>query len=119
MAQRTKGPARLTSIWGVSRLFPPQYGDHDAIFRYRSKSSGTREIHTMSIATMGDARRLCDAVAVEHTVTTAEAAVLLGVSQQTMRRWSCQGSGPIRPRRVNGRLRWSVAEIRAVVNSPL
>jgi hypothetical protein len=69
----------------------------------------------MSVSTMGDARRLCDAVAVDHTVSTAEASVLLGVAQQTMRRWSCQGSGPVRPRHINGRLRWSVADIRAVL----
>lgn len=62
-----------------------------------------------------DARQLCEAVAVDHTVGTQEAAVLLGVAPQSLRRWSCQGSGPLRPRHVNGRLRWSVADIRAVL----
>lgn len=52
---------------------------------------------------------------VEQTVATAEAAALLGYQQQTLRRWSCQGDGPIRPRRVNGRLRWLVSEIRALL----
>lgn len=66
-------------------------------------------------ATIGDARQLCDAVAVDHTITTAEAAALLGVAPQTLRRWSCQGSGPIRPRHVGGRLRWPVADIRTVL----
>jgi hypothetical protein len=69
----------------------------------------------MSPATIGDARQLCEAVEVDHTVTTAEAAVLLGVAPQTMRRWACQGSGPISPRHVSNRLRWSVADIRAVL----
>lgn len=54
--------------------------------------------------------------AVDETLTTAKAAALLGVAPQTMRRWSCYGNGPIRPRSVNGRLRWAVAEIRAVLN---
>jgi len=52
---------------------------------------------------------------IEETIATAEAAALLGYQQQTLRRWACQGDGPIRPRRVNGRLRWSVAEIRALL----
>ena len=61
-------------------------------------------------------RRLHERTGVDQTVTTAEGAVLLGVEPQTMRRWACHGSGPIRPRKVNGRLRWSVAEIRAVLS---
>lgn len=69
----------------------------------------------MQLATTRDARQLCEAVAVDHTVSTDEAAVLLGVTPQTCRRWACQGSGPIRPRRLNGRLRWSVDDIRAVL----
>lgn len=64
-----------------------------------------------------DARQLCEAVAVDQTVNTADAATLLGREKQTLLRWSCEGSGPkgLRPRRVNNRLRWSVAEIRAVL----
>jgi len=62
-----------------------------------------------------DARELCAAANVDHTVPTNEAAVLLGVTAQTMRRWACQGCGPIQPSHVNGRLRWSVASIRTVL----
>lgn len=61
-------------------------------------------------------RQLHARTEVEETVATAEAAVLLGYQQQTLRRWSCQGDGPIRPRRVNGRLRWSVADIRKLLS---
>jgi hypothetical protein len=61
-------------------------------------------------------RRLFQNTDVEQTVPTDEGAVLLGVEPQTMRRWACEGSGPIRPRKVNGRLRWSVSEIRALLN---
>lgn len=70
-------------------------------------------MHTETI--IGDARQICDAAAVEHTVQTNEAAAMLGLAPQTLRRWSCDGSGPIRPRRLNNRLRWSVAEIRALL----
>jgi hypothetical protein len=56
-------------------------------------------------------------VGVDHTVPTAEAAVLTGHAEQTLRRWACEGSGPLRPRKVNGRLRWSVAEIRKLVGA--
>lgn len=60
-------------------------------------------------------REICDAAAVDHCVTTREAAAMLGLAEQTLRRYSCDGTGPIRPRRLNGRLRWSVAEIRALL----
>jgi hypothetical protein len=69
----------------------------------------------MQPATTRDAQELCAAAKVDHTVPTNEAAVLLGVAPQTLRRWSCEGSGPIRPRHVNGRLRWVVSEIRSVL----
>ncbi len=60
-------------------------------------------------------RHLHERTGVEQTVDTAEAATLLGRKPQTLRRWACDGSGPIRPRKVNGLLRWSVAEIRALL----
>lgn len=52
---------------------------------------------------------------VEPTVTTQQAAAMLGFRPQSLRRWACKGDGPIRPSHVNGRLRWSVAEIKAVL----
>jgi predicted site-specific integrase-resolvase len=61
-------------------------------------------------------RALFERTGVDQYVDTAQAATLLGVAPQTMRRWSCDGSGPIRPRKMNGRLRWSVAEIQAVLS---
>ena len=64
---------------------------------------------------VGELRQLFELTAVDQTVTTEEAAALLGVAPQTMRRWACQGSGPLRPRHVNSRLRWSVADIRGVL----
>jgi len=67
--------------------------------------------------TIRDTRNLCEAAAVDHTVSTAEAAALLGLASQTLRRWACQGSGPIRPSHVNGRLRWSVASIRQLLSA--
>ena len=52
-------------------------------------------------------RQLHDRTAIGQYIHTIEAATLLGVAPQTMRRWACEGSGPIRPRKVAGRLRWS------------
>ena len=52
---------------------------------------------------------------VEHTVDTATAALLTGYAPQTLRRWACEGSGPVQPRRVNGRLKWVVSELRALI----
>jgi hypothetical protein len=61
-----------------------------------------------------DERALRERTGVEQTVDTATAAVLIDYNPQTLRRWACEGSGPIQPRRVNGRLRWVVSELRAL-----
>lgn len=49
------------------------------------------------------------------TVDTAAAAYYLNRKPQTCRAWACMENGPLRPRRIMGRLAWSVAEIRAVL----
>ena len=46
---------------------------------------------------------------------TAEAARHLNRAQQTLRLWAMREEGPIRPRRINGRLAWPVADIRRIV----
>jgi hypothetical protein len=51
---------------------------------------------------------------IEHVVDTRTAAGLLGLAPTTLRNWSSDGDGPIRPRKVNGRLRWSLEDIRAL-----
>lgn len=51
------------------------------------------------------------------TVSTKEAAYYLNRQPQTLHIWACKESGPIRPRRVNGRLAWPVEEIRKLVGS--
>jgi hypothetical protein len=49
------------------------------------------------------------------TLETATAAFYLNRRPQTMRIWACRENGPIRPVRVNGRLAWPVAAIRALL----
>ncbi|BBL57585.1 hypothetical protein [Methylomonas koyamae] len=49
------------------------------------------------------------------TVPTEQAAYYLNRKSQTLRKWACLENGPIRPRRVNGRLGWSVSELKALV----
>lgn len=49
------------------------------------------------------------------TVTTQEAAYYLSRRPQTLRGWACHENGPLSPRRIHGRLAWSVNEIRALV----
>ena len=51
------------------------------------------------------------------TVGTAAAAYYLNRKPQTLRCWSLTGH-PIRPRRVNGRLAWPVAEIKKLLGVP-
>lgn len=43
---------------------------------------------------------------------TSEAAYHLNRAQQTLRLWAMREDGPIRPKRINGRLAWPVAELR-------
>jgi hypothetical protein len=44
-------------------------------------------------------------------IPTSEAAIHLNRAQQTLRVWASTGSGPIRPKKINGRLAWRVDEI--------
>lgn len=48
-------------------------------------------------------------------VTTEQAAHYLNRRPQTLRCWACLENGPLRPKRINGRLAWSVAEIRQLL----
>ena len=49
------------------------------------------------------------------TVDTATAAYHLNRQPQTLRAWACLENGPLRPLRVHGRLAWSVADLRRVL----
>ena len=46
---------------------------------------------------------------------TREAAFHLSRAQQTLRLWAMDGSGPLQCRRINGRLAWPVADLRALL----
>ena len=48
-------------------------------------------------------------------IPTTEAAHHLSRAHQTLWLWACKESGPIRPIRVNGRLLWDVAQIKALL----
>lgn len=48
-------------------------------------------------------------------LTTQEAAHYLNRRPQTLRAWACLENGALRPTRVNGRLAWSVSEIKKVL----
>ena len=48
-------------------------------------------------------------------VDTACAAYHLGRRPQTMRAWASSETGPLSPKRINGRLSWSVADIRQLL----
>jgi hypothetical protein len=46
---------------------------------------------------------------------TNEAAFHLNRAEQTLRLWAMRQDGPLAPRRVNGRLSWSVQDLRRVL----
>lgn len=49
-------------------------------------------------------------------VDTSCAAFHLTRKAQTLRAWACLENGPLRPIRIMGRLAWSVADIRRLLN---
>lgn len=58
--------------------------------------------------------RLHERTKLDPLLPTAEAAALLGLRPQTLRRWAAENSGPIKPRRIGGRLQWLLGDIKAV-----
>lgn len=50
-----------------------------------------------------------------EVVPTDCAAFHLNRQPQTLRVWACLENGPLRPRRINGRLAWYVADLRRVL----
>lgn len=52
---------------------------------------------------------------IERVVTTDEAAAVINRKPQTLRKWACLETGPIRPVRINGRLAWRVSDLRALI----
>lgn len=53
---------------------------------------------------------------IRAAIPTDAAAYHLNRKSQTLRAWACLENGPIRPIRINGRLAWPVAAIRALLN---
>ena len=49
------------------------------------------------------------------SVDTATAAFHCNRRPQTLRSWACLENGPLRPIRINGRLAWSVSELRRLL----
>ncbi|MCL4182847.1 MAG: hypothetical protein KJ011_05310 [Burkholderiaceae bacterium] len=50
-------------------------------------------------------------------IPTEQAAFYLNRRPQTLRAWSCDEDGPLRPARINGRLAWPVAELRRLLGA--
>ena len=50
-----------------------------------------------------------------QVVGTSKAAEILGRKKQTLRLWSSEGSGPIRPVKIGGRLGWRIADLERVL----
>ena len=49
------------------------------------------------------------------TVETASAAFYLNRREQTLRGWASSEQGALRPIRINGRLAWSVSELKRIL----
>ncbi|WP_343654542.1 helix-turn-helix domain-containing protein [Paraburkholderia caribensis] len=66
-------------------------------------------------ANQSNAQSRLAALGIEPVVTTDEAAAVINRKPQTLRKWACLENGPIRPVRINGRLAWRVADLRALI----
>jgi hypothetical protein len=47
---------------------------------------------------------------------TNDAAPAINRAPQTLRKWACFETGPIRPVRINGRLAWRVSDLMALLS---
>jgi hypothetical protein len=61
-------------------------------------------------------RAMYEMYGIEINLPTAEAAVLINRKPQTLRKWASMENGPIRPKRINGRLAWSVSDLKSLTN---
>lgn len=52
-------------------------------------------------------------------LNTRQAAHYLNLAPQTLRKWACLESGPIRPVRINGRLAWPRSELEKIAPPPV
>jgi hypothetical protein len=48
-------------------------------------------------------------------LNTASAAYYLMAQAQTMRSWAARGTGPLKPVRIGGRLRWRTSDVKKLV----
>jgi hypothetical protein len=53
---------------------------------------------------------------IPETLTTAKAAAALNRKPQTLNKWAFNGTGPVQPVRINGRLAWPADAIAALLN---
>lgn len=60
--------------------------------------------------------RLLARASLPEVLPTNEAAASINRAPQTLRKWACLESGPIRPIRINGRLAWRVSDLQALLN---
>lgn len=50
-------------------------------------------------------------------LSTNEAAKILSLRPQTLRKWAMDGSGPIQPIKIGNRLRWKLEDIKKLCNA--
>jgi hypothetical protein len=51
-----------------------------------------------------------------EVLPTAAAAEFINRRPQTLRKWACLETGPIRPIRIHGRLAWRVADLESLLS---
>lgn len=58
-------------------------------------------------------------IVTKPNLTTAEAAHYLNRGNKTLRLWACGAAkGPLVPKRINGRLAWATADVKAIAGVP-
>lgn len=72
-------------------------------------------MESAAIQSVSDLKKL---IASGHELLlTEEAAKLLRYKAQTLRKWACYETGPIRPIRMGGKLLWRISDIQKLIDS--
>ena len=50
-------------------------------------------------------------------ISTKQAAQIMGLQPQTLRKWAMDGSGPIQPIKIGNRLRWKLKDIKELCSA--
>ena len=121
LARRRPAGPRITEalhLVGLGASAPPvDVGwPRHGIVAALQQASAARNDKRRTVQKLGHDVKLSEIYEGRVGLTTAEMAVLLNRKPQTLRRWSSYEDGPLRPKRINGRLIWLIEDAERVID---